>query len=303
MNITKAVIPVAGLGTRFLPATKAMPKEMLPVVDKPAIQYVVEEALAAELPHILMVTGRNKSALENHFDRAVELEQVLVARGDAERLQAITSTTEMADIHYVRQRDPLGLGHAVLKARSFVGDEPFAVMLGDDIIDESEALLREMKTIASERGASVVALMEVPWSDVSKYGVASVAPSENEGEVQVNGFIEKPRAEIAPSNLVIIGRYVLQPQVFDILETLTPSTGGEIQLTDALDTMARNPEIGGPVVGLIFKGRRFDTGDRLSYLKAIVEIGSGRKDLGPEFSSWLISYADSIQNQRSRTLA
>lgn len=286
MKITKAVIPAAGLGTRFLPATKALPKEMLPVVDKPAIQYVVEEAVGSGLFHILMITGRHKNALENHFDRAVELEHLLTQKGDQDRLGAVAQATGLADIHYVRQGDPLGLGHAISKAETFVGNEAFAVLLGDDLIDDKDQLLTEMLKLAEDFSANVVALMEVPADEVHKYGI--VAPGESNSDVfEINHLIEKPSPEIAPSNLAIIGRYVLQPGVFEVLKTLKPGVGGEFQLTDALNEMARNPELAGPVIGLIFRGRRFDTGDRLSYLKTIVELASHRDDLGKEFSSWL----------------
>lgn len=289
MQIRKAVIPVAGLGTRFLPATKAMPKEMLPVVDKPAIQYVVEESVNSGLPHILMITGRNKNALENHFDRAIELESKLEEKGDSSKLSLVEKATDIADIHYVRQGDPLGLGHAVLKAKYFVGDEPFAVLLGDDLIHESEHLLREMVALAEVRNAHVVALMEVPISDISKYGIAGIKNSEVNRVVEVNGFVEKPTTQDAPSNLAIIGRYVLQPEIFDVLETQKPGVSGEIQLTDALNLIARDTTKR-PVFGLVFSGRRFDTGDKVSYLKSIVELASERNDLGEEFNNWLVEF-------------
>lgn len=284
------MIPAAGLGTRFLPATKALPKEMLPVVDKPAIQYVVEEAVQAGLPHILMITGRNKNALENHFDRAVELENLLEAKGDENHLDAVAEATSLADVHYVRQGDPLGLGHAISKAEAFVGNEPFAVLLGDDLIEEKSDLLETMVRIASERSANVVALMEVPHEDVSKYGI--VKPDViNDGVLSVAGLVEKPTPPDAPSRLAIIGRYVLQPGIFDVLRNLQPGVGGEYQLTDALNLMAKDPALAGPVIGVIFSGKRFDTGDRLSYLKTIVEIASEREDLGKDFTTWLKDFA------------
>ena len=292
-KITKAVIPAAGLGTRFIPATKAMPKEMLPVVDKPAIQYVVEEVVKSGLSHVLMITGRNKNALENHFDRAIELEHLLLAKGDSDRLKAVEEATELADLHYVRQGNPLGLGHAVLKAETFVGDESFALLLGDDLIHESETLLNDMLSIASSREATVVALMEVPEEDVSKYGIASLdnaSYSTNDPLVTITGFVEKPELVNAPSRLAVIGRYVLRPDVFRVLHSTKPGKGGEIQLTDALETMARNPYEYGPVLGLVFDGRRFDTGDKLSYLKAIIELAYEREDLGKPLSEWLESF-------------
>lgn len=283
----KAVIPVAGLGTRFLPATKALPKEMLPVVDKPAIQYVVEESVESGISQILFVTGRNKNALENHFDRAVELESLLEQKGDLNKLGAVSQATDIAEIHYVRQGDPRGLGHAVLKARTFVGNEPFAVLLGDDIIHSDEDLLSRMKHLAESTMKSVVALMEVPLEDVSKYGVAELCGRIDGDVVSISSLVEKPSPENAPSNYAVIGRYVLQPSIFDFLEDQAPGYSGEIQLTDAINAMANGNSNGNEVLGLIFRGRRFDTGDKLSYLKAIVEIASERADLGDEFQSWL----------------
>lgn len=295
--ITKAVIPVAGLGTRFLPVTKSLPKELLPVVDKPAIQFVVEEAVLAGLPHILMVTGRNKSALENHFDRAVELENLLGDKGDSAKLELVEEPTDLADIHYVRQGDPRGLGHAVSKAETFVGDEPFALLLGDDIIYEDDELLPRMMEIALEQSASVVALIEIPETEVTKYGIASVVGESSTGTIQVNGFIEKPRIQDAPSRFAVIGRYILQPGIFEVIRGLQPGKGGEIQLTDALSIMAANSSIAGPVVGIVFNGRRFDTGDKLSLLKASVEIASEREDFGAEFRNWLSSFTANISNE------
>lgn len=284
--ISKAVIPAAGLGTRFLPATKAMPKEMLPVVDKPAIQYVVEEAVNAGLHDVLMITGRNKNALENHFDRATELEALLERKGDQARLQEVVRSTNLATMHYVRQRDPLGLGHAVLRAQMHVGDEAFAVLLGDDLIDERDVLLSRMIQIHDLRQASVVALMEVEPSQTHLYGIATVEATELDDVVKVTGLVEKPSPEHAPSNLAVIGRYILQPDVFPILEATEPGSGGEIQLTDALNAMAASEASGG-VFGVVFTGRRYDTGDRLDYLKAIVQVAASREDLGPELLGWL----------------
>lgn len=285
-KITKAVIPAAGLGTRFLPATKALPKEMLPVVDKPAIQYVVEEAVNAGLTHVLMITGRHKNALENHFDRAIELENLLIEKGDKDLLGVVAEATGLADLHYVRQGDPLGLGHAISKAKTFVGNEPFAVLLGDDLIEEENSLLHDMMEIALSMNANVVALIEVSQEDVHKYGI--IEPGNRQGnQIEVSRLIEKPTAEEAPSKFALIGRYILQPGVFEVLKNLKPGLAGEYQLTDALNEMATNPEIAGPVIGLVFEGRRFDTGDRLSYLKTIVELASEREDLGNEFTIWL----------------
>lgn len=295
-KITRAVIPVAGLGTRFLPATKAMPKEMLPVVDKPAIQYVVEEAVSSGVEHILMITGRNKTALENHFDRAVELETLLEYKGDHRKLDLVDEATQLADIHYVRQGDPSGLGHAVSKGETFVGTEAFALLLGDDLIGEEESLLRDMLALAEEKRATVVALMEVPAEEVSKYGVADIAIEDAINHGVIRGFVEKPKSEDAPSNLAVIGRYVLQPGVFDALRLTNAGLAGEIQLTDALEIMAKDPNQYGPVIGYKFEGRRYDTGDKLSYLKAIVEIASKRDDLGDEFNAWLKTFTEAKED-------
>lgn len=239
------------------------------------------------LEHVLMITGRNKSALEDHFDRAFELEATLELKGDRQKLHLVDESTKLAEIHYVRQGDPNGLGHAVSKAETFVAGEPFALLLGDDLIGEQEDLLKQMILLAEEQSATVVALMEVPPSEVSMYGVADVAFLTGEVCRPIKGFVEKPEMSAAPSNLIVIGRYVLQPAVFDALRVINPGVGGEIQLTDALEVMAKNPITYGPVLGVRFSGRRFDTGDKFSYLKTIVEIASARDDLGAEFLSWL----------------
>ena len=265
-----------------------MPKEMLPVVDKPAIQYVVEEAVHAGLTDVLMVTGRNKRPLEDHFDRNVELELSLQAKGDPARLAAVQEATDLADVHYVRQGDPRGLGHAVLVAAQHVGNEPFAVLLGDDLIDERDELLTRMLDVQAQRGGSVVALMEVPQQQIHLYGCAAATPTDDDDVVAVSGLVEKPPADEAPSNLAVIGRYVLSPEVFDVLRETPPGRGGEIQLTDALQTLAAMPaDQGGGVSGVVFRGRRYDTGDRSDYLKAVVRLASDRADLGPEFLQWL----------------
>ncbi|MYQ77552.1 MULTISPECIES: UTP--glucose-1-phosphate uridylyltransferase GalU [unclassified Streptomyces] len=289
-RISKAVIPAAGLGTRFLPATKATPKEMLPVVDKPAIQYVVEEAVAAGLHDVLMVTGRNKRPLEDHFDRNYELEGALTRKGDADRLRKVRESTDLATMHYVRQGDPRGLGHAVLCAAPHVGDEPFAVLLGDDLIDPRDPLLSRMTEIQEREGGSVIALMEVPPAMIHQYGCAAVEATAEADVVRVTGLVEKPEPADAPSNLAIIGRYVLDPAVFEILRRTEPGRGNEIQLTDALQLLAEDEKAGGPVHGVVFKGRRYDTGDRSDYLRAIVRLACERDDLGPEFRSWLRRY-------------
>jgi UTP--glucose-1-phosphate uridylyltransferase len=287
-RVRKAVIPAAGLGTRFLPATKATPKEMLPVVDTPAIQYVVEEAVQAGLADILMITGRNKRPLEDHFDRAWELEHTLQAKGETERLQLVERSTHLADVFYVRQGDPKGLGHAVLCGAGHVGREPFAVLLGDDLIDARDPLLARMVAVREQLGGSVVALIEVDPSSVHLYGCAAAEPTQHDDVVRVSDLVEKPSPEQAPSNLAVIGRYVLDPAVFDVLEQTPPGRGGEIQLTDALTTLAAMPpEQGGGVHGVLFRGRRYDTGDRLDYLRTIVRLASERDDLGPDFVAWL----------------
>lgn len=289
-KIQKAVIPAAGLGTRFLPATKATPKEMLPVVDKPAIQYVVEEAAAAGLSDVLMITGRNKRALEDHFDRNYELESALTRKGDDERLVRVQESSDLATIHYVRQGDPRGLGHAVLCAEPHVGDEPFAVLLGDDLIDPRDPLLARMTEIQEREGGSVVALMEVAPEQVHLYGCAAVEATPASDVVRVTGLVEKPEPGEAPSNLAVIGRYVLDPAVFGVLHETEPGRGGEIQLTDALQQLAADEELGGPVHGVVFRGRRYDTGDRGDYLRTIVRLACEREDLGPGFRAWLRDY-------------
>jgi UTP--glucose-1-phosphate uridylyltransferase len=294
-KLTKAVIPAAGLGTRFLPATKAMPKEMLPVVDKPAIQYVVEEAVAAGLTDVLMITGRNKNALENHFDRVGELEATLEAKGDTARLEKVNYSTDLADVHYVRQGDPLGLGHAVLRARMHVGDEPFAVLLGDDIIDARDVLLSRMIEVQGERNASVIALLEVDPSLVEMYGIATVEATEESDVVRITGMVEKPAVGSAPSNLAVIGRYVLRPEVFEVLEHTAPGKGGEIQLTDALQVLAADESIAGGVYGVVFRGRRYDTGDRLDYIKAIIQLAVDRQDLGVALRPWLRDFVSKME--------
>lgn len=311
MSISKAVIPAAGLGTRFLPATKSTPKEMLPVVDKPAIEYVVEEAAAAGLHDVLLITGRTKRAVEDYFDVAPELEHALEAKGDMERLAAVRQPTELADLFFVRQGEPRGLGHAVLCAKAHVGDNHFAVLLGDDLIDSRDPILPAMIAVAERTGGSVVALLEVPEDQIHMYGCAGVqrltsdvgaglssgdVPIEPADVVRVTGLVEKPAVEDAPSNLAVIGRYVLSPAVFDVLERTEPGRGGEIQLTDALATLAADPHgPGGGVYGLVFRGRRYDTGDKLDYLKAVVRLASDRDDLGPEFRDWLAGFVASFE--------
>ncbi len=286
-SVTKAVIPAAGLGTRFLPATKAMPKEMLPVVDRPAIQYVVEEAVRAGLTDLLMVTGRQKRALEDHFDREPALERTLELKGDFDRLEAVRQASRLGPLHYVRQGDPKGLGHAVLCARQHVGDEPFAVLLGDDLIDERDELLTAMIDVQARTGGSVIALIEVDPAEISAYGCADISVLPGQDHVRVNRLVEKPAVADAPSNLAVIGRYVLHPEIFDVLEDTPPGRGGEIQLTDALQSLAVSDGEGGGVYGVVFTGRRYDTGDKLSYLKAVISIAADRVEFGEELKAWM----------------
>jgi UTP--glucose-1-phosphate uridylyltransferase len=293
-HVTKAVIPVAGLGTRFLPATKAMPKEMLPIVDKPVIQYVVEEAVSAGLIDLLMITGRNKNALENHFDRVAELEEVLSKKGDEKKLFAVQESSQLADIHYTRQGDPRGLGHAVLRAKSHVGEHSFAVLLGDDVIDSRDPILDRMLEVHRETGDNVIALMEVPRDQIHLYGSAAIETTDSSDVVRVTELVEKPEPEVAPSNYAVIGRYVLRHEMFGVLEQTDPGRGGEIQLTDALQFAAQNPKIAGGVRGVVFSGRRYDTGDKLDFIRATLRIAIDREDIGPELRSWLKGFAKEL---------
>lgn len=296
--LSKVVIPAAGMGTRFLPATKAMPKEMLPVVDKPAIQYVVEEATAAGLHEVVMITGRNKRALEDHFDRASELETLLEEKGNFALLDSVRESTELAHMHYVRQAHPRGLGDAVLTAETFVGDEAFVVLLGDDLIDERDPILPTMIKVHEQFGGCVLALMEVLPEEISHYGAAAIAPIDSsfglDGVVRITGLVEKPTLEDAPSNFAVLGRYLLTPEIFKILRETKPGRGNEVQLTDAIAVLAQRNENGGPVHGVIFKGRRYDTGDKLGYLQATVRLATEREDLGPKFSEWLKDFVKGL---------
>jgi len=293
-KVTKAVIPAAGLGTRFLPATKAMPKEMLPIVDKPVIQFVVEEAVAAGLEDILMITGRNKNTLENHFDRVAELEYTLEAKGDSSKLRKVQESTGLGNIHYTRQGDPRGLGHAVSRARNHIAEHSFAVLLGDDIIDARDVLLSKMLEVHEASGENVIALMEVDPSQIQMYGCASIELTDDPDVVQVTGLVEKPATDEAPSNLAIIGRYVLRPEMFEILDNTVAGRGGEIQLTDALQTAVGNPSVAGGVRGVIFRGRRYDTGDKLDFIKATLRLAIDRDDFGDELRHWLKDFSATI---------
>jgi UTP--glucose-1-phosphate uridylyltransferase len=290
MKVRKAVIPAAGLGTRFLPATKAQPKEMLPLLDKPAIQYVVEEAVRAGLTDILIVTGRGKRSIEDHFDRSLELEHFLEAKGKFEELKQVREISDMATVHYIRQKDPLGLGHAVGAAQDHVGEEPFAVLLGDDIIAESNPLLDEMLKVHERYGRSVLAAMEVSRDEISMYG--SIQPEFVEDRLaRVIGVVEKPSAQDAPSNLAAIGRYVLTPEIFDCIRAVEPGVGGEVQLTDAINLLAQDQA----VYAWVFEGGRFDVGNKLDYLKATIELAVDREDIGTDLRTYL---ADLVQRKK-----
>jgi UTP--glucose-1-phosphate uridylyltransferase len=281
-KVTKAVIPAAGLGTRFLPATKAQPKEMLPLVDKPAIQYVVEEAVAAGITDILIITGRTKRPIEDHFDRSFELEVTLEATGKTKELAQMREIAEMAHVHYVRQGEPKGLGHAVLMAKEHVGNEPFAVMLGDDVMHESSTVLQDMIKAHEDLGKSVVAFKDVPREDVKAYGCADAEAVDGQ-LVKLRGIVEKPDPADAPSTLAVMGRYVLTPDIFTALEQTPPGKGNEIQLTDAIAALIQQSE----VYGWTFEWGRFDIGKKIDFLRATVELALERPDLGPEFRKFL----------------
>jgi UTP--glucose-1-phosphate uridylyltransferase len=282
-TVRKAIIPAGGLGTRFLPATKAQPKEMLPLVDKPIVQYVVEEAVASGITDILIVTGRGKRALEDHFDRSLELEQSLHRKNDAGLLADVRGISELADIYFVRQKEPLGLGHAILTGRRHIGEEPFAVLLGDEVFTGEEPCLRQLITAYERTGAqTVIGVREVPWPEVSRYGIVAAANPEEEA-FRLSDLVEKPASGRSPSNIAIIGRYILPPEVFAILEETSPGYGGEIQLTDALKVLAGS----GDVWGARVRGKRFDVGDKLGFLKATVEMALARPDLAGGFLEFL----------------
>jgi len=287
LQIAKAVFPAAGLGTRFLPATKAQPKEMLPLVDKPLIQYVIEEAVASGIRNITIITGRGKNAIEDHFDVSYELEHVLELRGKQDQLNEVRQISNMINFSYVRQKEALGLGHAILVSRDAVGNEPFAVMLGDDIIDSEVPCLRQMMDLFEKLQASIIATCEVPKSEISQYGVIRGYPVDGfNGRVfRVQDVVEKPSAAEAPSNLAIIGRYILMPEIFGVLEKTASGKGNEIQLTDAIRLLLEQQ----PVYAYMFQGTRYDAGDKLGFLKATVEFALRRADLGAEFKQYLKS--------------
>ncbi len=286
-KVRKAVFPAAGLGTRFLPATKAQPKEMLPIVDKPLIQYGVEEAMHSGIQNIIIVTGRGKSSIEDHFDVSFELEQLLESKNKTDMLSMVRSISDMIDVSYVRQKEALGLGHAILRAKELVGNEPFAAVLSDDIIASATPCIRQLLDIYEFYGASVLALMEVPSDQISAYGVVDAELVSDNGRenrlYRIRNLVEKPKAADAPSNLAIIGRYILTPEIFQCVEAIEPGSGGEIQLTDALKYMLRNR----PIYGLKFEGKRYDAGDKLGFLRATVEFALDRHDLGVPFREYL----------------
>lgn len=286
MKVRKAVIPAAGLGTRFLPATKAQPKEMLPIVDKPAIQYVVEEAVAAGLSDVLIVTGRGKRTIEDHFDRSFELEYFLENKGKFDELKEVREISDLGSIHYIRQRDPLGLGNAVAVAEAHVGGEAFACLLGDDILGEDDPLLSDMLRVYERFGRSVIAVQEVPRADISLYGCVEPGAIEEENLVRVSRVVEKPKPEDAPSNMAVIGRYVLTPEIFDALREVEPGVGGEVQLTDAINLLSKEQA----VYAFVFDRQRYDVGSKLDYLKATVDIAARREDIGAEFKSFLAEF-------------
>jgi UTP--glucose-1-phosphate uridylyltransferase len=299
----KAVIPAAGLATRFLPATKAVPKELLPVVDRPVLQYIVEEAAAAGIRDVLLVTGRGKTSMVDHFDRQPYLESRLEAKGDLERLAAVRRPAELAEIYTCRQGEPLGLGHAVGYAESHVGKESFAVLLGDEFVDNEAPLLPSMLDVQARTGGIVLALLEVEPEETSRYGIASVDPAPELAEFvdgaalggvyRVTGLVEKPPTDKAPSNLAVLGRYILPYEIFDAIGRIKPGAGGEIQLTDAMALLLAE---GMPVHGLVYRGQRYDTGMPLGYLQAVVQLAVKRPDLGPAFRSWLTDYVSTINS-------
>jgi len=291
VRATKAVIPAAGLGTRFVPATKAVPKELLPVVDTPALEYIVAEAAREQLRDVLIITGRGKNAIEDHFDAAPELEAALEKKADARRLDKVRRSTELARLHFIRQREARGLGDAVAHAEAFVGDEPFAVLLGDDMIDERDVLLSRMLDLQAETGGVVIGLIEVAGDAISLYGSIKPAGEVVDGVIAVETLVEKPKPEEALSNLAVIGRYVLPPQIFDALRRTELGQRGELELTDAMRVLGQD---GVPIHGVVFTGRRYDTGDRQEYLQAVVQLACEHPELGSGFSAWLKEFVRSL---------
>jgi UTP--glucose-1-phosphate uridylyltransferase len=282
MKVRKAIIPAAGLGTRFLPATKAQPKEMLPIVDKPTIQYIVEEAIDAGIEDIIIISGRNKRAIEDHFDKSFELEEELKRKGSQELLSVVQDISNLVDIHYIRQKEAKGLGHAISCAKSFIGNEPFAVLLGDDVVDSEVPCIKQLMSAYEEYQCSILGVQQVPTDDVSKYGIVS-CKQVDEHVYKVKDLVEKPEKEKAPSNIAILGRYIITPQIFDHLETIQPGKGGEIQLTDALKSLMSKEAM----YAYNFEGKRYDVGNKLGFLQATVEFALKRDDLKHEFTSYL----------------
>lgn len=284
MKVRKAIIPAAGLGTRFLPATKAQPKEMLPIVDKPTIQYIIEEAVASGIEEILIITGRNKKCIEDHFDKSVELEMELEKNHKEDLLELVRGISDIADIHYIRQKEPKGLGHAILCAKAFVGNEPFAVLLGDDVVDSEVPCLKQLMDCYKEYKTSILGVQTVAKEDVNKYGIVDGIHIEDR-VYKVKKLVEKPSVEEAPSNVAILGRYIITPQIFDVLANTEPGKGGEIQLTDALETLIENEAM----YAYNFEGRRYDVGDKLGFLQATVEFALKKEDLREPFIEYLNS--------------
>lgn len=282
MKVKKAIIPAAGLGTRFLPATKSIPKEMLPIVDKPTIQYIVEEVIASGIEDVLIITGRNKGSIEEHFDRAVELEENLERNNKEELLEEVRKISKMINIHTVRQKDPLGLGHAVYCAKSFVGNEPFAVLLGDDVVDSQKPCLKQMMEVFEQYNSTILGVQPVAWENVNKYGIVS-GEKISDNIYTVNDLVEKPSREKAPTNIAILGRYIITPKIFEILENTNKGVGGEIQLTDGLKNLCNIEE----VYAYTFEGRRYDVGSKIGFLEATVDYALKREDLRDEFIAYL----------------
>ncbi len=286
MQVKKAIIPAAGMGTRFLPATKAQPKEMLPIVDKPTIQYIIEEAIQSGIEDIIIVTGRGKRAIEDHFDKSYELEETLEKKKQYELLEEVRAISEMVNIHYIRQKEPLGLGHAIWCARKFIGNEPFAVLLGDDIIQSEKPCLKQLMEVYDHYHSSVLGVKEIPKSDVSKYGIiAPKSHNSTDNVIHVETLIEKPSIELAPSNYAIMGRYILRPEIFDILDTLPAGAGGEIQLTDAIKLLNTTQ----PVLAYKFEGKRYDVGDKFGFIKATIDFALQREELKDDVLAYLKS--------------
>lgn len=290
MKVKKAIIPAAGLGTRFLPATKAQPKEMLTIVDKPTIQYIVEEAIDSGIEDILIVTGRNKRAIEDHFDKSVELEEFLRKKAKIELLEMVDNIADLADIYYIRQKEPLGLGHAVYCARKFIGNEPFAVLLGDDVIDAPKPCLKQMMELYEKTGSNIVGVQPVPEAETDRYGIVKIAENIASGCARVADLVEKPNPHSAPSNLAVMGRYIINPEIFEILNHTAQGAGGEIQLTDALRKLCRQQEL----LAYQFAGKRYDVGDKLGFLKATVEFGLKKEELSADFKKYLLDLTDHL---------